>query len=185
MTDTDPDFRVPFGFAGGLYDPDTKLTHFGFREYDAYTGKWTAKDPILFAGGDSNLYGYVLNDPVNLVDPWGLLILPKDPAGLPDGWIKDPNHRNPNGEKWIYPKTGDELEWHKGQPGKPGWRGKDHWHHNRGKNHLPPGAEIPDPEPNDSDNSYSCNMPNIKPKPLPWYFVLPLLVPVVGPVLAP
>jgi uncharacterized protein RhaS with RHS repeats len=35
-------------------------------------GKWTAKDPILFAGGDSNLYGYVGNDPVNWVDPWGL-----------------------------------------------------------------------------------------------------------------
>ena len=62
---------MPFGFAGGLYDPDTKLTHFGYREYDAYTGKWTAKDPILFNGGDSNLYGYVLNDPVNLVDPEG------------------------------------------------------------------------------------------------------------------
>ena len=52
--------------------PDTKLTHFGYREYDPYTGKWTAKDPILFAGGDSNLYGYVLNDSVNLVDPEGL-----------------------------------------------------------------------------------------------------------------
>jgi hypothetical protein len=26
----------------------------------------------LFAGGDSNLYGYVSNNPVNLVDPWGL-----------------------------------------------------------------------------------------------------------------
>jgi hypothetical protein len=35
-------------------------------------GKWTAKDPILFAGGDSNLYGYVQNDPVNWIDPWGL-----------------------------------------------------------------------------------------------------------------
>jgi uncharacterized protein RhaS with RHS repeats len=35
-------------------------------------GKWTAKDPILFAGGDSNLFGYVSNDPVNWVDPWGL-----------------------------------------------------------------------------------------------------------------
>jgi uncharacterized protein RhaS with RHS repeats len=46
--------------------------HFGYREYDPYTGKWTAKDPLLFGGGDSNLYGYVLNDPVNLVDPLGL-----------------------------------------------------------------------------------------------------------------
>jgi len=73
LKDTNESLKVPFGFAGGLYDPDTKLTHFGFREYDAYTGKWTAKDPILFAGGDSNLYGYVLGDPVGLVDPWGLL----------------------------------------------------------------------------------------------------------------
>lgn len=38
-------------------------------------GRWTAKDPILFAGGDSNLYGYVLNDPVNLVDSSGLWAL--------------------------------------------------------------------------------------------------------------
>ena len=66
---------MPFGFAGGLYDPDTALTHFGFREYDAYTGKWTSKAPILFAGGDSNLYGYVLGDPVNLIDPAGLFDL--------------------------------------------------------------------------------------------------------------
>ena len=72
LTDTNPSFKVPFRFAGGLYDPDTKLTHFGYREYDAYTGKWTAKDPIGFAGGDSNLYGYVLGDPVDWIDPLGL-----------------------------------------------------------------------------------------------------------------
>ncbi|WP_457748060.1 RHS repeat-associated core domain-containing protein, partial [Sulfurimonas sp.] len=42
-----------------------------YREYDPYTGKWTAKDPIDFAGGDSNLYGYVLGDPVGFVDPEG------------------------------------------------------------------------------------------------------------------
>ena len=34
-------------------------------------GRWTAKDPIGFAGGDTDLYGYVLNDPVNRVDPYG------------------------------------------------------------------------------------------------------------------
>ncbi|MEA1915690.1 MAG: RHS repeat-associated core domain-containing protein [Campylobacterota bacterium] len=54
--DSNPSFKVPFGFAGGLYDTDTKLTRFGYRDYDSYTGKWTAKDPIDFAGGDSNLY---------------------------------------------------------------------------------------------------------------------------------
>lgn len=65
------ELKVPFGFAGGLYDGDTKLTRFGHRDYDAYTGKWTAKDPIGFSAGDINLYNYVLGDPVNLVDPSG------------------------------------------------------------------------------------------------------------------
>ena len=71
ISDTNPDFKVPFGFAGGLYDSDTKLVHFGYREYDPAIGRWISKDPLLFGGGDSNLYGYVLQDPVNLVDPTG------------------------------------------------------------------------------------------------------------------
>ena len=71
LSDSNPSFKVPFGFAGGLYDADTKLTRFGYRDYDAYTGKWMAKDPIDFGGGDSNLYGYVLGDPVRFVDPNG------------------------------------------------------------------------------------------------------------------
>jgi len=69
--DTNPGFQ-PFGFAGGLYDRDTKLVRFGARDYDPETGRWTAKDPIRFKGGDTNLYGYVLNDPLNLIDPLGL-----------------------------------------------------------------------------------------------------------------
>lgn len=72
LSDSNPSFKVPFGFAGGLYDSDTGLTRFGYRDYDAYTGKWTAKDPIGFDGGDTNLYGYVLGDPVNLTDEDGL-----------------------------------------------------------------------------------------------------------------
>ncbi len=69
--DTNAGFQ-PFGFAGGLYDPDTGLVRLGARDYDPHTGRWTAKDPILFNGGDSNLYGYCLADPVNLIDPLGL-----------------------------------------------------------------------------------------------------------------
>jgi len=71
LLDTNPGFQ-PFGFAGGLYDRDTGLVRFGARDYDPETGRWTAKDPILFAGGDANLYGYVQNDPVNFTDPEGL-----------------------------------------------------------------------------------------------------------------
>lgn len=46
---------------------------FGARDYDPATGKWTAKDPIDFAGGDLNLLSYVSQDPVNGVDPEGLI----------------------------------------------------------------------------------------------------------------
>ena len=45
---------------------------FGYRDYDPHTGRWTARDPIGFAGGDSNLYGYVHGDPINFIDPLGL-----------------------------------------------------------------------------------------------------------------
>jgi RHS repeat-associated protein len=72
INDTNPLFEIPFGFAGGLHDQDTGLVRFGFRDYDADVGRWTAKDPIGFAGGDTDLFGYCLNDPINYVDPSGL-----------------------------------------------------------------------------------------------------------------
>lgn len=81
--DTNPGFQ-PFGFAGGLYDPDTGLVRFGARDYDAGVGRWTMKDPIRFAGGDTNLFGYLLNDPVNYIDVNGLGKFCKRPLkGLP------------------------------------------------------------------------------------------------------
>jgi RHS repeat-associated protein len=55
-----------------LYDRDTGLVRFGHRDYDPDIGRWTVKDPILFAGRDTDLYGYVLNNPVNLIDHNGL-----------------------------------------------------------------------------------------------------------------
>ena len=63
---------IPFGFAGGLHDRDTGLVRFGYRDYDPEVGRWAAKDPIGFAGGDTDVYGYVLNNPVNLIDSNGL-----------------------------------------------------------------------------------------------------------------
>jgi RHS repeat-associated protein len=71
LRDTNPGLQ-PFGFAGGLYDADTGLVRFGARDYDAVMGRWTAKDPILFDGGQANLYVYVDGDPVNRIDPSGL-----------------------------------------------------------------------------------------------------------------
>jgi RHS repeat-associated protein len=80
ILDTNPGFQ-PFGFAGGLYDSLTGLVRFGVRDYDPETGRWTTKDPIGFAGGDTNLYGYVLSDPVNFIDPRGLKEYPDNFIG--------------------------------------------------------------------------------------------------------
>ncbi len=64
--------RLPLGFAGGLYDADTGLTRFVWRDYDADTGRFTALDPLREKGGDSDWYGYCVDDPVNKFDVWGL-----------------------------------------------------------------------------------------------------------------
>jgi RHS repeat-associated protein len=103
ISDTDPSFEVPFGFAGGLHDQDTGLVRFGYRDYDPDTGRWTAKDPIFFASGDIDLYGYCLNNPINLIDPWGLFF---DPA-----FSSSPNQEY--GQMWMnqYGNQGpDELK---------------------------------------------------------------------------
>jgi len=73
ISDSNPGLYLCFGFAGGMTDPDHELIRFGARDYQPSTGRWTAKDPILFKGG-FNLYGYVGNDPVNKTDPKGKLV---------------------------------------------------------------------------------------------------------------
>jgi RHS repeat-associated protein len=70
LEDTNPGF-TPFGFGGGLYDADTGLVLFGARDYDPSVGRWMSKDPVLFNGGQANLYVYVDNDPMNAADPAG------------------------------------------------------------------------------------------------------------------
>jgi RHS repeat-associated protein len=70
--------RVPFGFAGGMYDADTGLTRFGARDCDAQIGRWVSKEPLRFVAG-KNLYVYAWNDPIDLTDPSGLA--PTDGGG--------------------------------------------------------------------------------------------------------
>ena len=50
---------------GGLYS-------YGFRFYSPGLGRWINRDPICEAGG-TNLYGFVGNNLINMVDGYGLL----------------------------------------------------------------------------------------------------------------
>lgn len=72
ISDSNPGFDLPIGFAGGLEDIDTGLVRFGYRDFEQKSGRWTARDPALYEGGQANLYVYVGNDPVSLRDPLGL-----------------------------------------------------------------------------------------------------------------
>ncbi|MEF2231153.1 MAG: RHS repeat-associated core domain-containing protein [Pseudodesulfovibrio sp.] len=82
IEDSNPALRIPIGFAGGLHDRDLGFVRFGWRDYDTFTSRWTAPDPMGDAGGDPDWYGYCLDDPVNLSDPFGLMgSRPEAPEG--------------------------------------------------------------------------------------------------------
>jgi len=46
-------------------------SYYGQRYYNPSTGRWLSRDPLGELGG-INLYGYVGNNPVSFVDPYGL-----------------------------------------------------------------------------------------------------------------
>jgi RHS repeat-associated protein len=104
LQDTAPGFQ-PFGFAGGLYDPDTGLVHFGARDYDPEIGRWVNKDPIGFQGGP-NLYAYCGNDPINNVDPTGTVIQTK---------VGEDSLLMMRASEWLFQNSG--KEWGKGNYG--------------------------------------------------------------------
>jgi len=72
LSDSNPTFELPVGYAGGLEDRATGLVHFGWRDYDPPAGRWVARDPAFYGGRQANMYSYVSNNPVSLRDPQGL-----------------------------------------------------------------------------------------------------------------
>jgi RHS repeat-associated protein len=61
----------PYQFTGREND-GTGLYYYRARYYSPTFQRFIAQDPIGFAGGDPNIYAYVGNDAVNLLDPEGL-----------------------------------------------------------------------------------------------------------------
>jgi len=77
----------PYLYTGRRYDTSMELYYYRTRMYNPALGRFLQPDPISYAGG-ANLYGYVLNDPINYTDSWGLFRFGKRP--LNDGkapWI--------------------------------------------------------------------------------------------------
>jgi RHS repeat-associated protein len=64
----------PFLGSTKFYDWNTELYNYGHRVHKPATGTWSDRDSIGENGG-INLYRFVGNNPVNFVDPFGLLTL--------------------------------------------------------------------------------------------------------------
>ena len=60
------------------YDDATGYYDNNARVYDPATGRWMSQDPMGFDAGDSNLYRYVKNSPMDGVDESGLFPDPND-----------------------------------------------------------------------------------------------------------
>jgi RHS repeat-associated protein len=58
----------------GRENDGTGLHYYRARFYNALLQRFISEDPIEFQGGDINLYAYVANNPVNLVDPQGMAL---------------------------------------------------------------------------------------------------------------
>lgn len=69
---------------------------YGFRMYDPQLGRWNRKDPLMEWHFNYSPYAYCYNNPINLIDPFGLdtvYVAPKpiDPAYVyynRPGWLK-------------------------------------------------------------------------------------------------
>jgi len=60
----------PFHYTGREND-GTGLYYYRARYYDQSRGRFLVEDPIGFAGGNINLFAYVLNKPTGYIDPLG------------------------------------------------------------------------------------------------------------------
>ncbi len=72
-----------FRFAGQYFDDETGLHYNYHRYYDPKTGRYLTPDPIGLGGG-INLFVYASNNPINAIDPFGLM---EDAIRAPKGFF--------------------------------------------------------------------------------------------------
>ncbi len=79
MINTITNLYLPYRFSTKPLDQATGLYYYGYRYYDPNTGRWPSRDPIEENGG-INLYGFVENSGINVIDVLGLQNFNCDPC---------------------------------------------------------------------------------------------------------
>jgi len=77
----------PWRFSTKPVDEATGWLYYGFRYYIPTTGRWPSRDPIGENGG-LNVYGFVENQSIGIIDELGLKCCPKDLRVESEGWVK-------------------------------------------------------------------------------------------------
>ncbi len=80
LNETNPSYGDRYKYTGREFDSATGLQYNRGRYYDPVTRTWISQDPLGFGGGQSNLYEYVDNDPMDGTDPSGTQEKPTDPS---------------------------------------------------------------------------------------------------------
>ncbi len=100
-----------YKFTGYERDAETGLDYAFGRYYDLRLGRFLTPDPVPGAAGSSqsfNRYAYVLNNPENLVDPFGMQCVQLDNGTMGDDGADPPCQAaglNPDGSEQPYTVT--------------------------------------------------------------------------------
>jgi RHS repeat-associated protein len=74
----------PFRFSTKYQDDESDLLYYGYRYYNASTGRWPNRDPLSERGG-INLFAFIGNNPINCYDKIGQQMAAPTPGpGCPD-----------------------------------------------------------------------------------------------------
>jgi RHS repeat-associated protein len=98
----DDSYSTSFGYTGHYEHGSSGLTLAPYRAYDRNLGRWLSRDPIGEDGG-INLYAYVLNSPISLIDPTGEA--PADWADSLDGYLNTAQDAYTTDRHWVWDGT--------------------------------------------------------------------------------
>jgi len=75
----------PFRFSTKYQDDETGLLYYGYRYYNASTGRWASRDPGAYSEA-INLYGFNAGDPIDYTDFLGLYVVYSEGYAFRDPW---------------------------------------------------------------------------------------------------